>query len=125
MPERVSQETLSHPDAPVNIARCPEHGLHGEREECFVCGGAVDQVAMVALADYEALRRRVEELQEEVGDATVAQLGIETEARVAAEARADQLAAALTRIGEGNDDSAIFARRVLALAGVEKEVPGG
>lgn len=31
----------------VNIARCPEHGLHGERAECFVCGGPVDQVPMV------------------------------------------------------------------------------
>jgi hypothetical protein len=31
----------------IHIARCPEHGLHGERKECFVCGGAVEQVAMV------------------------------------------------------------------------------
>lgn len=31
----------------VNIARCPEHGLHGERTECFICGGPVEQVAMV------------------------------------------------------------------------------
>ena len=30
------------------IARCPQHGLHGEREECFVCGGAVEQVRMIA-----------------------------------------------------------------------------
>lgn len=35
----------------VNIARCAEHGLHGERHECFVCGGEVEQVAMIA-ADY-------------------------------------------------------------------------
>lgn len=33
--------------SPVTIARCPEHGLHGEREDCFVCGGPVEQVAMV------------------------------------------------------------------------------
>lgn len=30
----------------VFIARCPEHGLHGERDECFVCGGPVEKVAM-------------------------------------------------------------------------------
>ena len=28
------------------IARCPVHGLHGERQECFVCGGPVEQVPM-------------------------------------------------------------------------------
>jgi hypothetical protein len=31
------------------IARCPEHGLHGERDECFVCGGEVEQVPFVPL----------------------------------------------------------------------------
>lgn len=31
----------------VRIARCPEHGLHGERTECFVCGRPVEQVPMV------------------------------------------------------------------------------
>jgi hypothetical protein len=35
------------PEATVLIARCPVHGLHGEREECFVCGGPVEQVPMV------------------------------------------------------------------------------
>lgn len=35
----------------VLIARCPEHGLHGERAECFVCGGPVEQVPMLP-ADY-------------------------------------------------------------------------
>jgi hypothetical protein len=34
----------------VSIARCPEHGLHGERDACFVCGGPVEQVAMVDAA---------------------------------------------------------------------------
>lgn len=37
------------PDDVVFIARCPEHGLHGERDECFVCGGPVEQVAMQPL----------------------------------------------------------------------------
>lgn len=42
----------------VNIARCPEHGLHGCRETCFVCGVSVEQVPMVpdTLA-MEALNR--------------------------------------------------------------------
>ena len=47
----------------VNIARCEEHGLHGERDECFVCGGGVEQVPMVPLNDLMA---RVADLQ---GDA--------------------------------------------------------
>jgi hypothetical protein len=40
----------------VNIARCPTHGLHGERDECHVCGGPVEQVAMIRLVDHEQLR---------------------------------------------------------------------
>lgn len=31
----------------VKVARCPEHGLHGQRETCFDCGGPVEQVEMV------------------------------------------------------------------------------
>lgn len=31
----------------VQIARCPDHGLHGSRETCFECGGPVEQIAMV------------------------------------------------------------------------------
>lgn len=33
----------------LRIARCHEHGLHGERTECFVCGGPVDQIDVVAV----------------------------------------------------------------------------
>jgi len=33
----------------VSVAWCPDHGLHGERTECFVCGGEVEQVRMVEL----------------------------------------------------------------------------
>lgn len=40
----------------VTIARCPEHGLHGDREECFVCGGPVEQVRIVPIDD-EAIDR--------------------------------------------------------------------
>lgn len=35
----------------VYIARCPAHGLLGERTACFECGGPVEQVPMVAI-DY-------------------------------------------------------------------------
>ena len=38
---------LGQLDDPVDIAYCPQHGLHGERQECFVCGGPVEQVRMV------------------------------------------------------------------------------
>lgn len=31
----------------VYIARCADHGLHGERTDCHVCGGPVEQVPMV------------------------------------------------------------------------------
>lgn len=33
----------------VGIARCPEHGLHGQRDECFVCGGAVEYELMLRI----------------------------------------------------------------------------
>ena len=42
----------------VNIARCPTHGLHGERTECFVCGGEVEQVRMVPAGDTDASERK-------------------------------------------------------------------
>jgi hypothetical protein len=45
----------------VNIARCPEHGLHGERTECFVCGGDVEQVPMVPF-EAESVERAAIEL---------------------------------------------------------------
>lgn len=40
----------------VHIARCAEHGLHGCRTECFVCGADVEQVPMVPLAEYERVK---------------------------------------------------------------------
>lgn len=33
----------------VEVARCPEHGLHGRRDTCFECGGPVEQVPMLQL----------------------------------------------------------------------------
>jgi hypothetical protein len=49
-------EQEDQPMAIVNIARCPEHGLHGERPECFVCGGAVEQVPMVPASEITRLK---------------------------------------------------------------------
>lgn len=34
----------------VNVAWCPEHGLHGQRTQCHVCGGPVEQVPMVSVS---------------------------------------------------------------------------
>jgi hypothetical protein len=38
----------------VLIARCPTHGLHGERDACYVCGGPVEQVVMVPVFEHQA-----------------------------------------------------------------------
>lgn len=46
----------------VNIASCPVHGLHGQREECFVCGGPVEQVPMVPAAAVAPLLTALEYL---------------------------------------------------------------
>lgn len=45
----------------VNIARCPEHGLHGERTECFVCRGPVEKVPMLAWDHAHAAMLRFRE----------------------------------------------------------------
>lgn len=39
----------------ARIARCPEHGLHGARTECYECGGPVERVLMVELAEGESV----------------------------------------------------------------------
>lgn len=52
-------------DAVVYFARCPEHGLHGERTHCFVCGGPVEQVPMVSLRAYEIVVEEREALRRE------------------------------------------------------------
>lgn len=45
-------------DAVVYIARCAEHGLHGERDECFVCGAMVEHVTFVRADLFLAEKRR-------------------------------------------------------------------
>ena len=42
------------PEPILLIAKCPVHGLHGERQDCFICSGPVEQVPMVPLPAYEA-----------------------------------------------------------------------
>jgi hypothetical protein len=56
----------------VNIARCPEHGLHGERQECFVCGGEVEQVPMIHAAALVPVIQEQERLRAELRDASAA-----------------------------------------------------
>lgn len=53
----------------VAIARCPEHGLHGMRVECYVCGEGVELVAMVGVEERDELRAHNEHLR-----ATLAQM---------------------------------------------------
>ena len=43
----------------VNIAHCPEHGLHGHRKFCYVCGGLCEQVAMVPVEAVAQERERI------------------------------------------------------------------
>jgi len=47
-------EPRVRPADTVYIARCPNHGLHGQRDKCYVCGGPVEQVAMVPAATHQA-----------------------------------------------------------------------
>lgn len=43
----------------VLVARCHAHGFHSERTGCYVCGGPVEQVAMVRLVDHKAALERL------------------------------------------------------------------
>jgi hypothetical protein len=45
----------------ATIAWCPEHGLQGDRDECFKCGRQVEEVELVALADYRLMQRHAAE----------------------------------------------------------------
>ncbi len=37
----------------IKVARCPRHGIHGQRDRCFVCDGPVEQVELVPDRWYE------------------------------------------------------------------------
>jgi hypothetical protein len=43
-------------DEIISIARCPVHGRHGQRTECFVCRGPVEQVPMVSVSIAPVMR---------------------------------------------------------------------
>lgn len=48
-------------DVPIyNFAKCPEHGLHGLRDRCFVCGAEAELVPMVPLAAYQEVLAELE-----------------------------------------------------------------
>lgn len=55
---KVSDQSAS--PAVIYIAKCSEHGLHGERDECFDCGKPVDQVGFVRADLYLEIRGRLE-----------------------------------------------------------------
>lgn len=39
------------------FARCPIHGLHGERRDCLICDGPVTQEEFVPISDFRAAER--------------------------------------------------------------------
>lgn len=41
----------------TTFARCPDHGLHGERAECFVCGGPVERVPFIPVDVFVEVAR--------------------------------------------------------------------
>jgi hypothetical protein len=42
----------------VEVAYCPEHGLHGTRSTCFECGKPVKQIPIQAVRDTEQEQSR-------------------------------------------------------------------
>lgn len=102
------------PVASAHIAYCPEHGLHGERPDCFVCGGPVEQVLMVpanANATYFLQRAVAAEDRAEKAEAHVAKL----KGAVSAALSMDPTTAtqALSWIGRAENAEGLV-RRVLA-----------
>lgn len=79
----------------THIALCPEHGLHGERTECYVCGGPVEQVPMVPA-------------------------GSTREAPRAERAAADALDAVLMRFAEGENPTADLIDKAADLVSIVK-----
>lgn len=67
MAEMTSSESKTWPlTRPAGIAYCPEHGLHGDRAECFVCGLPVQQITMVPLMLLEQFLSAVGGCREEM-----------------------------------------------------------
>lgn len=53
-------------DDMVNIACCPDHGLHGARKTCFICEGEVEQVPMVRASVHQQLQEACRELMDAI-----------------------------------------------------------
>jgi hypothetical protein len=51
----------------VFVAHCPEHGLHGERDTCFVCGGSVQHVPMIHVIELVKQTQRTAEAMSALG----------------------------------------------------------
>ena len=51
---------------PVYIARCAEHGLHGDRTRCFICGAPVEQVPMIPVEDGSGIALIAAERQRQI-----------------------------------------------------------
>ena len=49
---------------PVMIARCPVHGLHGVRANCFECGEPAEQAMVTSYGEAVALRRHAGSLRQ-------------------------------------------------------------
>lgn len=60
--------------APVRIAYCPYHGLHGARERCFECDLPAEQIEVVAKEKYDyltAIATRYERALKDIADGKV------------------------------------------------------
>ncbi|HEX6025961.1 MAG TPA: hypothetical protein VFZ00_28475 [Solirubrobacter sp.] len=55
----VHEDDGVHRPFTVKIARCREHGLHGERAECLVYDEPVEQIAMVPLDVHNEIYGRL------------------------------------------------------------------
>lgn len=60
MPDRDSLPDQSASPAVAYIAKCAEHGLHGERDECFVCGKPAEHVGFVRADLFLQIRGRLD-----------------------------------------------------------------
>lgn len=47
-------------DDACHIASCPEHGVHGQRDVCYDCGGPVERLLMVPAAKVAVAWRALE-----------------------------------------------------------------
>lgn len=67
MPDPSERAVLSDQGSPAvaYIAKCAEHGLHGERDECFVCGEPCAQIGYVRADQYTRLLSLIKNTERE------------------------------------------------------------